>query len=685
MTGIGIDTGGTCTDAVIYDLDTKQVLASAKSATTHERLEIGIGESLGKLPAGLVRQASYISLSTTLATNACVENKGGRVCLIFIGVDRKTVEESYQDYGFDGTDYMRFLDADPAKGIAPDWDFLEEMIPGIVAAYDSVAVSQVLPRENNGAYEKETRRRILEKKNMTVVCAYEIFKDLNVIRRGAGALLNARLIPVVEEFFAAVHHVLEERQIPLPFLIMRSDGSLVSEQYSARYPVETLLCGPTASVKGAAELMPSKQAVVVDMGGTTSDIALVKDGVPKEDPNGVKVGQWKTFVRGIDIDTFALGGDSRVGYGDGELFLCPERVLPVSQLAGRYPQVLAELKRQWKRYGGNTRPLYEHLVLMKRIRGRETHYTEQERQICQILEGAPLGMEQLALRLGTDVYHLDTSRLEREGILLRSGFTPTDAMVLSGDHWTSDHPRAAFEAAEYAAGFLAKSTGRNRKEIPGEVYRLVKEKLYCNLVRILWEDAHETGKEGSSPDLERFAKEAFAAEMERIRAGADGGEGSFFRNQFGTDALLLGVGAPTHVFLQDVAKALHTESVLSEYSGVCNALGALLGDVCVYETVEVRVDYMISSWDVENENYIVYGDKKETYPSMEAAVERAAVLARQRAVQKARDCGAGEIDSLTHRVRKKEASTNLGNVPMGAQVTACARGKYRLQAGSLQI
>ena len=78
-------------------------------------------------------------------------------------------------------------------------------------------VSQVLPRENNGAYEKETRRRILEKKNMTVVCAYEIFKDLNVIRRGAGALLNARLIPVVEEFFAAVHHVLEERQIPLPF------------------------------------------------------------------------------------------------------------------------------------------------------------------------------------------------------------------------------------------------------------------------------------------------------------------------------------------------------------------------------------------------------------------------------------------------------------------------------------
>lgn len=678
MTGIGIDTGGTCTDAVIYDLDKHQILAGAKSATTHERLEIGIGESLGKLPERMVREASFISLSTTLATNACVENKGGRVCLIFLGVDRKTVEESYQNYGFDGTDHMRFLEADPARDIAPDWDRLEALLPEILDNYDSIAVSQVQPRENNGAYEKETAERIRKKRDIPVVCAFEIFKDLNVIRRGAGAFLNARLIPVVRDFFGAVHHVLDEMQISLPLLIMRSDGSLVSEQYSSRYPVETLLCGPTASVKGAAELMPARQAVVVDMGGTTTDTALVKDGEPKLDLEGVRVGRWRTFVRGIAVDTFALGGDSRIGYKDKDLFLCPRRVWPVAELAGRWPGVLPELERQRTRYGGNTKPLYEHLILIKSIRGQESHYTEQERSICRILGEGPLGMEQLAGRLHTDVYDLNTARLEQEGILLRSGFTPADAMVLLGDRKGLDRPEISLRAAECAAGFIARSTGREIEEIPREVYRLVKEKLYCNLVRILWEDAYGNGRKAVPEDLELFAKEAFAAEMEETEKGSGPENSVFFRNCFSTDALLLGVGAPVHVFLGDVARALHTRCVLSEYSGVCNALGALLGDVCVYETVCIHVDYVISSWDVESERFIVYGDEKEIFPSMEAAAERAAVLAEGRAEKKARDCGAGEIYSLTHTVKMKEGSTNLGSVLLGAQVTACAKGKYCL-------
>ena len=86
MIGIGIDTGGTCTDAVVFDITKRCILASAKSQTTHDHLEQGIGNSLDKLPKELLHQASFLALSTTLATNACVENKGGRVFMIFIGV-----------------------------------------------------------------------------------------------------------------------------------------------------------------------------------------------------------------------------------------------------------------------------------------------------------------------------------------------------------------------------------------------------------------------------------------------------------------------------------------------------------------------------------------------------------------------------------------------------------------------
>ncbi|MCC8142221.1 MAG: hydantoinase/oxoprolinase family protein [Lachnospiraceae bacterium] len=669
MIGIGIDTGGTCTDAVIYDTDAKEILAGVKSETTHEKLEIGIRESLTKLPKELVSRASYISLSTTLATNACVENKGGRVCLIFIGVPEKTLKENGWRYGFSNTEDMLFLDAEPEKGIEPDWDAFEEMIPEILKSYDSVAVSQVMAMENNGEYEREVRERILAQKEITVVCAYEIFRELNVIKRGAGAFLNARLIPVIEEFFDAVHNVLLELEIPLPFLIMRSDGSLVSEQYAKNYPVETLLCGPTASVKGAAELMSAQQAVVIDMGGTTSDVALVKDGMPKIEWEGVRVGGWQTFVRGIEIDTFALGGDSRVEYHNQDIFLGNRRVLPVSALADRYPQVLGELERVEKLDRGNTKPLYEHLLLMKSVQGKESYYTDEEIRICQLLEEGPLGIFQLADRLGIDVYQLDTGRLEQEGILLRSGFTPTDAMVIKGDRTDLPNLDTAKRAALLAQAFLAKSTRRDAEDIPEEVYRLVKEKLFCNFVRILWKDAHARRKAGTMEEnLEELAREAFARETGPKDI-------AFYQAAFSTDAEVLGVGAPIHVFVEDVAKALHTVSRVSPYSGVSNALGALLGDACVYETIQVRVQYGISLWDEEDEQYMVYGDKKEFFPTVEEAVDYAKELAGQRAEKKVIECGANEITSVTFETREREFPVYSGTMLQGVDVTACARGR----------
>lgn len=90
--GIGIDTGGTYTDAVIYDFDTGKILAKGKSPTTHHELSIGIGGALDMLPSDLLGRAELVSLSTTLATNACVENKGGRAGLLLVGTERRTLE-----------------------------------------------------------------------------------------------------------------------------------------------------------------------------------------------------------------------------------------------------------------------------------------------------------------------------------------------------------------------------------------------------------------------------------------------------------------------------------------------------------------------------------------------------------------------------------------------------------------
>ena len=130
--GLGIDTGGTCTDGVLYDLDTKEILASAKTPTTRQDLSVGIDNVLALLPAQLLTQVETVGLSTTLATNACVENKGGRSKVIFIGVDKDTVLQTGQNFGLPIDDSLIFI---PCKKTlhgeileAPDWAQVTEQL-----------------------------------------------------------------------------------------------------------------------------------------------------------------------------------------------------------------------------------------------------------------------------------------------------------------------------------------------------------------------------------------------------------------------------------------------------------------------------------------------------------------------------------------------------------------------------
>ena len=124
----------------------------------------------------------------------------------------------------------------------------------------------------------------------------------------------------------------------IPFVIVRSDGSLMNEEFAREHPIETLLCGPVASVMGAGELTEEQNSIVVDIGGTTTDIAFVKNGTPQTVENGVRIGKWNTFVKGLFVDTFALGGDSGVVL-DAENRICleDEKVMPVCMASHFFP------------------------------------------------------------------------------------------------------------------------------------------------------------------------------------------------------------------------------------------------------------------------------------------------------------------------------------------------------------
>lgn len=586
MIGIGIDTGGTYTDAVAYDMDTKEILCSGKALTTKAQLEIGIANALDTLAEEYVKEAQMLALSTTLATNACVENKGSRAKLLMIGVDKEFMENSshtYARYGFHDLTQLVVIDARPEKiykdARDPDWQEFSRMIPKAFGECGCVGVVQMFPNVNGGRFEK-TAKELMEKQlSVPITMAHEMFDDVDVLKRGAGTLLNARLIPIIEEFFKAVKCVLDQRGLHIPIAIVRSDGSLMSELIAREAPVETLLSGPAASVVGGGAMAQVENALIVDMGGTTTDIALIRDKVPVMARKGISIGKWKTMVKGLYVETFGLGGDSAVRYQKGKMFIDSQRVVPLSLLAQEYPQIIKKLKRLVNYGQTHTQWLHEFYVLQKDIAGK-SGFTESEQRICAALKQEPLMTEELAAVMECDVYSLHTKRLEEEGVLIKSGLTPTDMMIIKGDFEIYDPA-----AAQLAGSFLARNINMDEKEIPDQVYDLVVKKMYCNIVRILLQQKY--------PKKEKICREKSVQKFVEwcYQDAKEAEKDPLLSMSFTTRMPLVGVGAPIHIFLPRVAQLLGTEVIIPDEAPVANALGAIASQVITKVQVRIAAVY----------------------------------------------------------------------------------------------
>ena len=535
--GIGIDTGGTCTDAVVYRLSDRTILATAKTPTTKEDLSIGIGLALDGLPETLRQQAEVVALSTTLATNACVENKGGRAKLILFGVQKENLSRVGQENGLKADENLLLVESrtrpDGTVVSPPDWEKFRKELPQFLRDCDAVGVVEMYAKKTGGALEKRARELIRAERPIPVVCGHTLATENNVIRRGATALLNARLLSVIDQFLRAVETALNVRGITAPVVIVRSDGSLMNTVFTADHPVETLLSGPVASVMGAMELAAEENALVVDIGGTTTDIAFVKKGAPQRVSSGVRIGGWNTFVKGLFVDTFGLGGDSGVRVAaDKTLELEEEKVMPLSMAAARYPSLLKKLRRE-DQSGSRLITRQKDFYLALRSIGENGGYTEKERRVTAALR-EPKSLEELKDELGDTVMDHQLARLIREGVLIRCGVTPTDAMHLKGEFTAYDA-----EAARLGLSIMARQVGCTAEELAERIYDTFRRKLYFGIVRVLMEDAYPAFREsGLGPALETLIRESY----DRAK---DNDAKEFLGLHIKTPAALVGVGAPT--------------------------------------------------------------------------------------------------------------------------------------------
>ena len=282
---LGIDTGGTYTDAVLVEQTGKKVLFSAKTLTTYDDLTKGLGRAvdavLGHPSAPGPESINMVGLSTTLATNAIVENRGGRIGLILIGYSPELIR---------AYDLSKELVADKVVHIAGghtytgdeasplDLSRLRELLKKDFRDVEGFGVTSYYS-VRNPAHELTVKDLIQEMTGLPVTCGHELTSKLDSIRRATTVALNARLIVLIRELIDAVLKALAARNISAPLMMVRGDGSLVDAAWASRRPIETILSGPAASIMGAkhlvgAELGEEQSFWVLDMGGTTTDVGL---------------------------------------------------------------------------------------------------------------------------------------------------------------------------------------------------------------------------------------------------------------------------------------------------------------------------------------------------------------------------------------------------------------------------
>ncbi len=663
---LGVDTGGTYTDAVLVE-DDARVIASAKALTTKGDLSVGIGNAVDAVlrDAGLAGDAiAMVSLSTTLATNALVEGQGRRIALVFIGFSERDIGRQGLEETLRGDPVIVLTGGHSHSGAEAAPLDLEGLRAGLAEHGGHVSGFAVAGQfaTRNPAHEVAARDMIREVTHKPVSCSHELSARLGGPKRAMTAVLNARLIGMIDHLISASEDLIRSRGIKAPLMVVRGDGALISAEQARERPIETILSGPAASIVGARWLTGEDNAMVSDIGGTTTDVALLRDGKPLIDPEGAKVGQYRTMVEAVAMRTAGLGGDSEVHLAQeglaGRLTLGPRRVLPISLLAVDWPDLVHRSLE--KSLQSNSCGALDGRFVLATV-GPERNAAGLSAREEKLLHAIGDKAQALGDVLGSRLELVALERLVSRGLVMMAGVTPSDAAHVLGmvEAWDTGAARSALNL------FALQRTGA------GQVLAGSAEALARMIVDQLTEQSAETLLEAA------FAEEAHdfglpPAQLARhalTKAGLDGHRG-VLKLDAGLNLPLIGLGASARAYYPAVGNRLSAQTILPEFGGVANAIGAVVGQI------SMRAQAQITSpgegrFRVHHEAHPQeYGDEAQAIAALEHTLGDAARAAAERA-------GAQGIHlDFTRDI--KRATVEGRGVFVEAMITATASGRPRI-------
>lgn len=570
---LGVDTGGTYTDAVLLR-DEEVVLARAKALTTRHDLAIGVGEAVRAVLAQsdvAAEDIAMASLSTTLATNALVEGQGGRVALIYVGFRAQDLEAQGLAEALAGDPVCVLAGGhnhDGSEAAPLDEDALSAFLETHKEDVSGFAVAAQFATRNP-AHERRVVERVREVTGRPVSASHQLSAKLGGPKRALTAVLNARLIGMIDALIGRAESELQEIGVQAPMMVVRGDGALMSAAQARLRPIETILSGPAASIVGARWLTGAERALVSDIGGTTTDVAMLDGGRPAIDPDGARVGPYRTMVEAVAMRTTGLGGDSEVHFTTeglaGGVTLGPRRVLPVSLLATQAPEVVLPVLEAQMR---NTTPNAHDGRFVRAVAG--VHAGGLGTREADLLARIGAEVQPLAAVLRTRMDHGALKKLVARGLVQVSALTPSDACHVLGrlDAWDTSAAKMACQLF----GRRRTGAGKMLAQSAEEMAQIVIDQL-----------THQTGLAMLQAALAADGLDEALASHILMQKGL-GGHCDATRISTGLGVPVIGLGASAATYYPAVGVQMGTEMILPQDAAVANAIGAVVGRVTMRQS-----------------------------------------------------------------------------------------------------
>lgn len=631
---LGIDAGGTYTDAVLLRDDDETILQSSKALTSYPNPLEGIKQSIDGLDPICLQDVKVVSVSTTLSTNSILEGTGSPVAMILIG--NYDIKQELPTQHF-----LQVSGGHDHNGIKTDDLDLESIKDFTLKVKDKVsafAISSYFSVRNHD-HELKAKEMIVDLTGRPVVCSYELSQDLGAFERAVTAFLNAQLIPVTERFMTTVEAEIKSRGIDAKIFMLKCDGSVIGIQSALKKPIESIFSGPAGSLVGASFLAKRETCAVIDVGGTSTDISVIHNGVPDMSDSGAIVGGWKTRVKAIRMETSAMGGDSHVWVKGKDINIGPRRVIPLCRAAVLYPDFLEQLKTNpipsKIRMGINYQPTKFYL----RTDYEELEASKEEKEILNAIKKIPTSTTEIFNRIKKYPSSTILDGLIQKRLLQPIGFTLTDALHVLGEYTERN-----VEAANTGADLLSSIVDMDRYEFARHIKKEFAKNMACDLISFFLEgvDKKEIRK---IFDIQSPAK-------------------------FKVDVPIVLIGGPVSAFVEDLQEILNAEIILPEYSSVGNAAGALAAKGIRRFEVLIRPASMAApDWE-----FLVFSEHgKSNFYEYQEALDYAVTMGEKTVLNYMKDAG---LDSNHIKIDvKKEEIIPLGwKTPMETKLVVLGVG-----------